>query len=61
MPTAFKVLAQFNHSGIASIYGLEGRAQVMELVPGPTLANRIKLVPGLILHRYEGGRRRLQA
>src|SRR5579872_3611914 len=40
-----KVLAQLNHSGIASIYGLEGRALVMELVPGPTLAERIAQGP----------------
>src|SRR5262245_17049298 len=36
-----KVLAQLNHPGIASIYGVEERALVMELVPGPTLADRI--------------------
>src|SRR5215472_18531439 len=40
-----KVLAQLNHSGIASIYGVEERALVMELVPGPTLADRIKQGP----------------
>ena len=40
-----KVLAQLNHSGIASIYGLEGRALVMEMVPGPTLAERIAQGP----------------
>jgi serine/threonine protein kinase/WD40 repeat protein len=41
-----KVLASFNHPNIASIYGLEdsvnGRALVMELVAGPTLAERLK-------------------
>ncbi len=41
-----KVLASFNHSNIASIYGLEDsgttHALVMELVEGPTLADRIK-------------------
>ena len=41
-----KVLASFNHPNIASIYGLEEsngtRAIVMELVEGPTLAERIK-------------------
>jgi eukaryotic-like serine/threonine-protein kinase len=41
-----KVLASLNHSNIASIYGLEEsngtRALVMELVEGPTLAERIK-------------------
>ena len=40
-----KVLASLNHSGIASIYGVEERALVMELVPGPTLADRIKQGP----------------
>jgi len=41
-----QVLASFNHTNIASIYGLEDsrgmRALVMELVEGPTLADRIK-------------------
>src|SRR5260370_24337339 len=41
-----QVLASFNHTNIASIYGLEDsggvRALVMELVEGPTLAHRIK-------------------
>src|SRR5499427_2014817 len=41
-----KVLALLNHSNIAAIYGLEEsngmRALVMELVEGPTLAERIK-------------------
>ncbi len=41
-----KVLASLNHPNIASIYGLEEsnkvRALVMELVEGPTLAERIK-------------------
>jgi len=41
-----KVLAALNHPNIAAIYGLEetgnnGRAIVMELVEGPTLAERI--------------------
>jgi eukaryotic-like serine/threonine-protein kinase len=44
-----KVLASFNHSNIASIYGLEDsgttHALVMELVEGPTLADRIKQGP----------------
>src|SRR6266446_2839690 len=40
-----KVLAQLNHPGIASIYGVEDRALVMELVPGPTLAERIAQGP----------------
>jgi serine/threonine protein kinase len=41
-----KVLASLNHPHIASIYGLEEsnsvRALVMELVDGPTLAERIR-------------------
>ncbi|MGC2332103.1 MAG: protein kinase [Candidatus Acidiferrales bacterium] len=44
-----KVLASLNHSNIASIYGLEDsgatHALVMELVEGPTLADRIKQGP----------------
>src|SRR5215469_3982353 len=36
-----KVLASLNHPGIAALYGVEDRALVMELVPGPTLADRI--------------------
>ena len=40
-----KVLAQLNHPGIAAIYGVEDRALVMELVSGPTLADRIKQGP----------------
>src|ERR1700724_1360808 len=36
-----KVLAALNHTNIAVIYGLEDRAIVMELVEGPTLADRI--------------------
>ena len=37
-----RVLASLNHPGIAAIYGVEDRALVMELVPGPTLADRIE-------------------
>src|SRR5271169_5758102 len=41
-----KVLASLNHPNIASIYGLEDsgaiHALVMELVEGPTLADRIR-------------------
>src|ERR1022692_877158 len=41
-----QVLASLNHTNIASIYGLEDsggvRALVMELVEGPTLADRIR-------------------
>jgi Tol biopolymer transport system component len=44
-----KVLASLNHPNIASIYGFEEsngvRALVMELVEGPTLADRIKQGP----------------
>jgi Tol biopolymer transport system component/predicted Ser/Thr protein kinase len=38
-----QVLASLNHFGIASIYGVEEQALVMEFVPGPTLADRIAL------------------
>ena len=37
-----RVLASLNHPGIAAIYGVEDHALVMELVPGPTLADRIE-------------------
>jgi eukaryotic-like serine/threonine-protein kinase len=44
-----EVLASLNHPNIASIYGLEDsgptHALVMELVEGPTLADRIKSGP----------------
>src|SRR5271154_687042 len=44
-----KVLASLNHSNIATIHGLEDsgktHALVMELVEGPTLADRIMLGP----------------
>src|ERR1700730_13556183 len=36
-----KVLAALNHPNIAMIHGLEDRAIVMELVDGPTLADRV--------------------
>jgi serine/threonine protein kinase len=36
-----QALAALNHPNIAAIYGLEERALVMELVEGPTLAERI--------------------
>jgi len=35
------VLASLNHPNIAAIYGVEERALVMELIEGPTLAERI--------------------
>src|SRR2546427_8230588 len=44
-----QVLASLNHPNIAAIYGLEDsggvRALVMELVEGPTLAERIRTGP----------------
>src|SRR5262249_47006516 len=36
-----QVLASLNHPNIGAIYGVEERALVMELVEGPTLAERI--------------------
>jgi serine/threonine-protein kinase len=40
-----QVLAALNHPNIAAIYGVEERALVMELVPGPTLAEGIAQGP----------------
>jgi serine/threonine-protein kinase len=40
-----KVLASLNHSNIAAIYGVEEKALVMELIPGPTLAEMIATGP----------------
>jgi Tol biopolymer transport system component len=40
-----RVLASLNHPNIATIYGLEDRAIVMELVEGQTLAERIACGP----------------
>ena len=40
-----KVLASLNHPNIAAIHGVEERALVMELVEGPTLAERIAQGP----------------
>ncbi|OLC27639.1 MAG: hypothetical protein AUH28_20660 [Acidobacteria bacterium 13_1_40CM_56_16] len=40
-----KVLAALNHPNIAIIHGLEDRAIVMELVEGPTLADRLNSGP----------------
>src|SRR5689334_10476275 len=37
-----EVLAALNHPHIATIHGLEDRAIVMELVEGPTLADRMR-------------------
>ncbi len=38
-------LAALNHPHIAAIYGIEGRAIVLELVDGPTLSDRIAAWP----------------
>src|SRR5579864_4764878 len=40
-----RVLASLNHPHIAAIYGVEERALVIELVEGPTLAERIAQGP----------------
>jgi eukaryotic-like serine/threonine-protein kinase len=40
-----EVLASLNHPNIAAIYGLEDQALVLELVEGPTLADRIAQGP----------------
>jgi len=40
-----QLLASLNHPNIAAIYGVEQRALVMELVDGPTLAERIAQGP----------------
>ena len=40
-----QVLASLNHPNIAAIYGVEDGALVMELVEGPTLAERIAQAP----------------
>jgi len=40
-----KLLASLNHPNIASIYGFESNALVLELVEGPTLAERIQEGP----------------
>jgi serine/threonine protein kinase len=40
-----KLLASLNHPNIASIYGFESNARVLELVEGPTLAARIDRGP----------------
>jgi serine/threonine protein kinase len=36
-----QVLAGLNHPNIGAIYGVEERALILELIPGPTLADRI--------------------
>ncbi|MBY0507000.1 MAG: serine/threonine-protein kinase [Bryobacteraceae bacterium] len=40
-----QVLASLNHPGIAAVYGVESNALVMELVEGPTLAERSGPMP----------------
>src|ERR1044071_5420937 len=40
-----QLLASLNHPNIASIYGVEERALVMELVDGPMLSERIAQGP----------------
>ena len=40
-----QVLASLNHPNIGAIYGVEERALVLELVEGPTLADRISQGP----------------
>src|SRR5512141_2562264 len=40
-----QVLASLNHPHIAGIYGVEERALILELVDGPTLADRIAQGP----------------
>ncbi|HLJ44888.1 MAG TPA: protein kinase [Bryobacteraceae bacterium] len=40
-----QVLASLNHAGIASIYGVEDRALILELVEGPSLTDRIAQGP----------------
>ena len=40
-----QVLASLNHPNIAAIYGVEERALILELVEGPTLADRIAAGP----------------
>jgi len=40
-----QVLASLNHPNIAAIYGIEERALVLELVEGPTLADRLAQGP----------------
>ncbi|HKI86440.1 MAG TPA: protein kinase, partial [Thermoanaerobaculia bacterium] len=56
-----KVLASLNHPNIAQIYGLEegngAPALVMELVSGPTLAERMAGMAGTPLARLENGAR----
>jgi serine/threonine protein kinase len=53
------MLASLNHPNIGAIYGFaEGRALVMELVEGPTLADRIAQGARAIPEYYQGNVRR---
>jgi serine/threonine protein kinase len=55
-----EVLAALNHPNIAQIYGAEEQALVMELVEGPTLAERIQQGPtrARLARRSKGRTRR---
>jgi serine/threonine-protein kinase len=58
-----QVLASLNHPNIAAIYGVEDRALVMELVEGPTLAERMEK-RAMLLEEAQAGfepRRRCKA
>jgi serine/threonine protein kinase len=44
-----QLLAQLNHPNIASIYGVEDRAIVLELVEGPTLSGPLSVEEALPL------------
>ena len=60
-----QLLASLNHPKIAAIYGLEEsgptRALVLELVEGPTLAERIGRMPASARHRTESASPALSA
>ena len=60
-----EVLASVNHPNIAAIYGLERAdrtsALVMELVEGPTLADRIEQGPADAAPPAHGGARQSRA
>jgi len=51
------VLASLNHPNIAAIYEVEEHALVMELVEGPTLAERLAVAApsAPVGHSREGG------
>src|SRR4051794_15831169 len=56
-----QVLASLNHPNIAAIYGVEERALVLELVEGPTLAERIERGPMPIEEALPAARQIAQA